>query len=176
MSNEEKKVIYTTISASGSDLSYECLNCHEYQDKPFSHCPMCGMTRDEWFSIGEYAITKEMSLSEAIDLFKKDNIGAIALIDNEYSHNFVAWCNSNNISVIDNIRHPKHYNMGTIEVIEVIEDWDLGFHIGNAVKYLARAKHKDNEVQDLRKAIYYIKRKIRNIARANIKKNITDVE
>lgn len=60
------------------------------------------------------------------------------------------------------INHPDHYNQGDIEVIDVIEDWNLGFHLGNAIKYIARAEHKDNTKQDLEKAKWYIQRYIDN--------------
>lgn len=51
------------------------------------------------------------------------------------------------------VNHPSHYNSGKIEVIEAIEDWRLGFHRGNAVKYIARAGKKDprKEIEDLEK-------------------------
>ncbi len=39
----------------------------------------------------------------------------------------------------DEVNHPAHYNQGKIEVIEAIEDWKIGFHLGNAIKYIARA-------------------------------------
>jgi hypothetical protein len=54
--------------------------------------------------------------------------------------------------------HPAHYNSGKFEVIRVIEDWKLGFHLGNAVKYIARAGKKDpaKEVEDIDKAIFYL--------------------
>lgn len=60
------------------------------------------------------------------------------------------------------VDHPSHYASGKIEVIEAIEDWGLGFHRGNAVKYIARAGKKDpeKEIQDLEKAIWYAKREI----------------
>lgn len=61
------------------------------------------------------------------------------------------------------VDHPEHYNMGKFEVIAVIEDWNLGFHLGNAVKYIARAKHKGREKEDLEKAIWYIKRKLEKL-------------
>lgn len=61
---------------------------------------------------------------------------------------------------MSNVDHPKHYNMGKIEVIDAIEDWQLDFHLGNAVKYIARAKHKGNELEDLEKAMWYLKRRI----------------
>jgi len=62
----------------------------------------------------------------------------------------------------DQVKHPNHYNSGKIEVIEAIEDWNLGFHLGNCVKYVARAGKKDQvkTTQDLEKAIWYIRRKI----------------
>ncbi len=58
----------------------------------------------------------------------------------------------------DAVNNPKHYNFGTVEVIDVIEDWRLGFHLGNALKYIARAPYKGNEVQDLNKALWYVRR------------------
>lgn len=68
----------------------------------------------------------------------------------------------------DSVNHPTHYNSGKIEVIEAIEDWVPGeshgvaFHLGNAVKYVARAGKKDpaKTVEDLEKAIWYIRRAI----------------
>jgi hypothetical protein len=62
----------------------------------------------------------------------------------------------------DNVNHPSHYNSGKIEVIEAIEDWKLGFHLGNAVKYIARAGKKDpaKVIEDLEKAIWYVRRQI----------------
>ncbi len=60
----------------------------------------------------------------------------------------------------ETVNHPPHYNVGKIEVIDAIEDWRLGFHEGNVVKYVARAAHKENELEDLRKAAWYLNRKI----------------
>ncbi len=62
----------------------------------------------------------------------------------------------------DNVNHPSHYNQGKFEVIEVIEDQELGFHLGNAVKYILRAGKKDpaKTIEDLEKAIWYIRRRI----------------
>ena len=62
----------------------------------------------------------------------------------------------------DPVNHPKHYTDGRIEVIEYIEDKNLGFCLGNAIKYISRAgkKEKDKEITDLRKAIWYIERRI----------------
>jgi hypothetical protein len=70
------------------------------------------------------------------------------------------------------VNHPQHYNMGSIEVIDAIEDWQLDFHIGNAVKYLARALYKENAVQDLNKACWCIQRKISLIKKKLKKKPV----
>jgi len=63
----------------------------------------------------------------------------------------------------EEINHPIHYNMGKYEVIDVIEDWKLGFNPGNAVKYIARHEHKGSKTKDLTKALWYIAREIRRI-------------
>ena len=63
----------------------------------------------------------------------------------------------------DNINHPPHYTFGRFEVIDVIEDWGLGYHLGNAVKYIARAGRKDasKTTEDLKKAAWYLERYIK---------------
>jgi hypothetical protein len=65
----------------------------------------------------------------------------------------------------DSINHPSHYNSGAFEVIDVIEDWELDFHKGNAIKYIARAGKKDSskESEDLKKAIWYLNRVVERI-------------
>ena len=65
----------------------------------------------------------------------------------------------------DNVNHPAHYTSGKIEVIDFIEDKELGFHLGNAVKYISRAgrKNPDKIVEDLQKAVWYINRQIQRL-------------
>jgi hypothetical protein len=65
--------------------------------------------------------------------------------------------------VSDNVNHPSHYNKGKFEVIDVIEDWNLGFNLGNAVKYIARAEHKGTQLIDLEKAKWYLTREIQRL-------------
>ena len=62
----------------------------------------------------------------------------------------------------DNVNNPSHYNTGTIEVIEVIEDWKLNFNLGNAIKYIGRCEHKNNKTEDIKKAIWYLERELKN--------------
>lgn len=61
---------------------------------------------------------------------------------------------------MDNIKHPSHYNFGSIEVWDAIDDWDLGWNLGNVVKYTARARHKGTPLKDLKKAQQYLEREI----------------
>jgi hypothetical protein len=62
----------------------------------------------------------------------------------------------------DPVSHPAHYTSGGIETIDAIEAWGLGFHLGNAVKYISRAGKKDpaKTVEDLKKARWYLDREI----------------
>ncbi|MEZ6100262.1 MAG: DUF3310 domain-containing protein [Pirellulaceae bacterium] len=64
----------------------------------------------------------------------------------------------------DSVTRPCHYTFGVVEVIDAIEAWQLGFHLGNVVKYVARAAHKDNYGEDLRKARWYLDREIQRHA------------
>ena len=68
----------------------------------------------------------------------------------------------------DNVNHPAHYTDGNIEVIDFIEDKNLPYHLGNAVKYISRAGKKDPEktVEDLRKAVWYLNRYIDRLEEA----------
>lgn len=61
---------------------------------------------------------------------------------------------------MDNVNHPSHYKGRGVESIEVIEAFDLGFCLGNAVKYILRAGKKGDKIEDLQKAIWYLNREI----------------
>jgi hypothetical protein len=65
----------------------------------------------------------------------------------------------------DNVNHPAHYTTGKIEVIDFIEDQKLPYHLGNAVKYIARAGKKDPKryKEDLEKAAWYLNRFIASL-------------
>ena len=60
----------------------------------------------------------------------------------------------------DAVNHPAHYKVGGIETIDFIEAKKLGYNLGNVVKYLTRADHKGNKLEDLRKAQWYLTREI----------------
>ena len=62
------------------------------------------------------------------------------------------------------VNHPNHYGgeSNPYEAIKVIDAWDLDFCLGNTVKYISRAgkKHPDKELEDLKKALWYLQHKI----------------
>lgn len=60
------------------------------------------------------------------------------------------------------VNHPEHYNPGPYEVIKIIEHYELGFHLGNVIKYILRAgvKNENTYNEDLKKALWYLQRKI----------------
>lgn len=73
------------------------------------------------------------------------------------------------MNVNDNVNHPDWYTNSNIEVIDYIEDKEFGYHLGNAIKYISRAGKKDpsKTVEDLMKAVWYIKRYIQLIEGEN---------
>lgn len=59
------------------------------------------------------------------------------------------------------VNHPVYYKTGGIEAIDVIEAWNLGFCLGNTIKYISRAGRKsDKVIEDLEKAAWYLNREI----------------
>lgn len=53
---------------------------------------------------------------------------------------------------MSNAINPEHYNRLNPQPKDVIRAWGLNFNLGSAVKYISRAGHKDDIVQDLKKA------------------------
>lgn len=58
------------------------------------------------------------------------------------------------------VNHPEHYRGNKYEAIDIIEDYNLGFNLGNAVKYILRCEKKGNKIEDIQKAIWYLDREI----------------
>ncbi len=75
------------------------------------------------------------------------------------------------------VKKPSHYEEGRkYAPIDVILDWDLNFNLGSALKYISRADRKDDTVQDLEKAIYYIQHQINSIKNETDKRPDTNPE
>ena len=68
----------------------------------------------------------------------------------------------------DLVNHPPHYKSGGIETIDFIEAKQLGYHLGNVVKYISRAGIKSHcPLEDLKKARWYLDRHIENMEKQN---------
>lgn len=92
----------------------------------------------------------ETTMKEII--IKKDDIKDISVTTDK----------KNNL-ISNVIEHPSHYNRGKIEVIDFIEDQGLSFHLGNVIKYIARAGSKGDKLEDLKKARWYLDRYINEV-------------
>ena len=62
---------------------------------------------------------------------------------------------------------PSYYTRGSVEVWDFIRDQELNYHLGNAVKYICRAGHKDSKISDLQKAIHYLENELQHTSRAS---------
>lgn len=60
----------------------------------------------------------------------------------------------------EKVNHPTHYQGNNYEVIDIIEDFSLGFNLGNSIKYILRSDKKGSKIEDLRKAVWYLEREI----------------
>ena len=77
------------------------------------------------------------------------------------------------IKQYDVVNNPSHYTDSKIEVIDYIEDKNLGFCLGNVIKYVSRAGKKvdsdksviEKEIEDLKKARWYLDRRIYELER-----------
>jgi hypothetical protein len=65
---------------------------------------------------------------------------------------------------------PQHYdNNKSYDVIDFVKDYDLNFNEGNVIKYVARARKKDNQIKDLEKAIDYLERELTHVRKEQAK-------
>jgi hypothetical protein len=78
--------------------------------------------------------------------------------------------------VSDPVNHPKHYteHPSGVECIQITEH--MGFNLGNAIKYIWRADLKNDAMEDLKKARWYIDREIQKRSLVHSVEKITSVE
>jgi hypothetical protein len=88
-----------------------------------------------------------MSLALFSDSQKKEVVDKVA-----YMEKILA---KERVLAKDMVNHPSHYKVGGIETIDFIEAKSLGYNLGNVVKYITRADHKGNKLEDLEKAKRY---------------------
>ena len=72
------------------------------------------------------------------------------------------------------VNNPPHYSSNGVEAIDVIEAFDLNFHLGNVVKYVLRADRKGAPMTDLRKGLWYLSQEIMRRNNAVIQKEIQE--
>ena len=68
--------------------------------------------------------------------------------------------NIENKKITDNVINPPYYKRGGIESIEIEEAWELGYKLGNVLKYILRAGKKGDRLKDLKKAQWHLDREI----------------
>lgn len=111
------------------------------------------------------------------DIINAINVYKVRFDDKEtgyYKTQDEAWAAAYNMIVAntlankpDMVNHPPHYTVNGIEVIDVIEEYKLNFRLGNSVKYILRADLKGNRLQDLKKALWYLQREIKQSEKTN---------
>ncbi|MFQ3708812.1 DUF3310 domain-containing protein [Staphylococcus equorum] len=128
------------------------LNINVYQLKPGDHVKV---KNSEGFKKGKVIATPKTKSEVYIVSIRDDYDEKIFFIDNTFDIEL--------IQSSDTVNHPSHYNYGDIEVIDFIEQItqhynpNVAYHIGNAIKYLARSPHKKGK-KDVAKAKWYIER------------------
>jgi len=63
----------------------------------------------------------------------------------------------------DPVTNPAHYTFSSIEPLDAIDAWGLDYELGNVVKYVVRARFKGSEVEDLKKARFYLDHEIQRM-------------
>ena len=116
-------------------------------------------------------ITVQESMAEQLEEVRKENLkeaNEILLgINDVYENESIQSNDLQQRKRKDAVNHPSHYNYGDIEVIDFIEQVtkhynpNVAYHIGNAIKYLARSPHKNGK-EDIDKARWYIQRAFEN--------------
>lgn len=134
------------------------------------------------FKIGDRVKLSEYGKTEFPDRLRNpyNVIGTITEVSNSLEFNIgIKWDNdsvncykSNHLELAERIEEtnpkkelvnsPDHYKSNGMEAIDVIEGFGLGFNLGNATKYILRCGKKDDAIQELKKAIWYLEREISN--------------
>lgn len=125
-------------------------------------CPICKKRDGKFYQINEtnFEFYDYLTFQEYTCLSNTNEYGPISyFIDDNIK--VIEFDEIEDFKTNNNpVNHPSHYNDGNIEVIDFIEDKKLGFHLGNAVKYISRAGKKDvsKTREDIEKAIWYLER------------------
>ena len=119
-----------------------------------------GETRGGWLADGYFYGSNHISVGDIIYWAPSNEE-----IEAERKAPF-QWSDTTPVAEYDFVNRPKHYNhINGVECIEITEHFN--FNRGNAIKYIWRAGHKNNELEDLKKAEWYLKREIKRIENEN---------
>ena len=160
--------------ATGADIGYVYAIRHSDKGKAAKVPKQAMPFKEEAIRIFEqtkgrqrmHPVTGKM-LMQGADLLPKvgDVVGGMTLTREEQDGGYVyRWVKEDKVTMeepqADNVNHPAHYKVGGIETIDFIEAKNLSYHLGNVVKYIARADSKGNREEDLLKARWYLNREI----------------
>jgi hypothetical protein len=133
----------------------KCSGDYWYKDEIGKEYDVIRQVEFEDFEKYKYKLTEDVDQIGDYVVEQDPEEGTMLTVDQYDVEEAISIKPTNNI-----IDHPNYYNKGKIEVIDFIEDQELGFNLGNAVKYISRAGKKNVEtyIQDLKKAIWYLER------------------
>jgi len=103
------------------------------------------------------------SVYQATYLAKKQAKSNLSSVPRKRGRPFKLKTRIGTYTKVDAVNHPPHYKAGGIETIDFIEAKSLNYNLGNVIKYITRADHKGNKLEDLRKAQWYLNREIENL-------------
>lgn len=156
----------------------ECEGCgepFEYfrkpQGRPRKYCPDCAIKfcHKSKKEVEEEAKMTTVDSKETVDRQKEDSKKTVKRHIEDSSKEAVQVPTAEHMNKMygniehDVVNHPSHYTRGKIEVIDFIEDQQLPYHLGNVVKYIARAGYKGDKLEDLKKARWYLDRYINEV-------------
>lgn len=146
----------------------KCKNCGKMfeqtgKGRPAVNCPAC---RD----MLNKPKKKPADVKDKVIAVKKEDVVAPVISKKETTASYINADSVSDLYPVNEIKdrdnmidHPSHYNKGKIEVIDFIEDQGLSFHLGNVIKYVARAGAKGDKLEDLKKAQWYLDRYINEV-------------
>jgi hypothetical protein len=109
---------------------------------------------------------KDFTKGKEYEIFNIDSNYIMVLNDYGEPINFLSLHNTFKLKEEkESVNHPSHYGgeNNPLEVINIIEHYDLNFNLGNVIKYCLRAGKKDELIQELKKAQWYINREIQRL-------------
>ena len=120
----------------------------------------------------KHELRKAQKLAESAHAERVDHVKNLLNVvsNNSVRRRIQGWNPDDNpnylVRQVDVVNHPPHYKVGGIEVIDFIESKGLTYNLGNVVKYVSRADHKGNKLEDLKKAQWYLNREVSNLEKS----------